>query len=309
VANLDLPSRGAYTESVIHSCRPAPALRSLVRYYYQVEYSLEQLAIQRVPARSPQILEFMFGTFYQVHRLDRNLIESAAPVALVGAKTRRRVDLGLHGSVDAFTIVFRPGGLKALFGLPVAELTDLDFNAEDVIGRVASDFYCRLGEVSSFAARSRIADEYLLSLRPRLDAGSGIVKAAAVIECLEGNLGVAELALRAGLGMRQFERRFQREIGIAPKLYSRIVRFEAALRYKSKQPARRWTDIAHALGYHDQMHMVHDFRSLSGTTPGAICQEVDMFVKPEADSGDLWLRPPALDRSHFLSRAHRRLAT
>jgi AraC-like DNA-binding protein len=271
---------------MIHSCRPAPALRSLIRYYYQVEHSLAgQLAIQRVPARSPQILEFMFGTFYQVHRLDQNLIESAAPVALVGARTQPGVDLRLQGSVDAFTIAFRPGGLKALFGLPVAELTDLDFNAEDVIGRRVSDLYSRLGEVSSFAARSRIADEYLVSLMPRFDTGSGIVKAAAVIECRDGNLRVAELALRAGLGMRQFERRFQREIGVAPKLYSRIVRFEAALRCKSKEPARRWTDIAHALGYHDQMHMVHDFRRLSGDTPGAICNELDMFVKPETDSG------------------------
>ncbi len=271
---------------MIHSCPPTSTLRSLIRYYYQVEYSLaDQLTILRVPARSPQILEFMFGTFYQVRRLDRNLIESAAAVALVGAKTQRGIDLHLQGSVDAFTVAFRPGGLKALFGLPVAEFTDSDCNAEDAMGHKVSDLYQRLGEVSSFAERSRIADEYLVSLMPQFDAGSGIVKAAAMVECRNGNLDVAALALGAGLGMRQFERRFQREIGVGPKLYSRIVRFEAALRYKSKEPGRRWTDIAHALGYHDQMHMVHDFRSLSGDTPGAICQELDMFVKPETDSG------------------------
>jgi AraC-like DNA-binding protein len=271
---------------VIHSCRPAPALRSLVRYYYQVEHSLAgQLAVQPVPARSPQILEFMFGTFYQVHRLDRNLIECASPVALVGAKTRRGIDLRLQGNVDAFTIAFRPGGLKALFGLPVAELTDSDFNAEDVIGRQVSDLYQRLGEGSSFAQRAFIADEYLARCVRHFDAGSGILAAATAIELRDGGLPVGELALRAGLGMRQFERRFQREIGVAPKLYSRIVRFEAALRHKAKQPARRWTDIAHALGYHDQMHMLHDFRSLSGETPGDISQRLDMFVKPEADSG------------------------
>jgi AraC-like DNA-binding protein len=271
---------------VIHSCRPAPALRSLIRYYYQVGRSFAgELAIQPVPARSPQILEFMFGTFYQVHRLDRNLIEVASAVALVGAKTRRGVDLRLQGSVDAFTIAFRPGGLKALFGLPVAELTDSDFNAEDVIGRRVSELYLRLGEASLLTERARIADGYLMQLIPRFDGVSGIVKSATAIECQDGNLSVAELASQAGLGVRQFERRFRREIGVAPKLYSRIVRFEAALRHKSNDPARRWTDIAHALGYHDQMHMLHDFHSLSGDTPGAIVQRLDMFVKPEAQSG------------------------
>jgi hypothetical protein len=55
------------------------------------------------------------------------------------------------------------------------------------------------------------------------------------------------------VGDRQFERRFRYEIGIPPKLYARIVRFEAALRRKAAAPATQWTDIAHILGYHDQM--------------------------------------------------------
>ena len=89
------------------------------------------------------------------------------------------------------------------------------------------------------------------------------------------------LAHSAGLSARQFERRFRHEIGVAPKLYSRIVRFEAALRSKSATPARRWADIAHALGYHDQMHMVHDFNRLAGDSPTTIGSQLDMFVKPE----------------------------
>jgi transcriptional regulator GlxA family with amidase domain len=83
------------------------------------------------------------------------------------------------------------------------------------------------------------------------------------------------------LGIRQFERRFRSEIGIPPRLYARIVRFEAALRRKAATPAMRWTDIAHALGYHDQMHMVHDFNRLSGDSPTAMCGQLDMFVHPE----------------------------
>jgi AraC-like DNA-binding protein len=46
----------------------------------------------------------------------------------------------------------------------------------------------------------------------------------------------------------------------------------------------RWTEIAHALGYHDQMHMVHDFNRLSGDSPTTICGQLDMFVNPEVAS-------------------------
>jgi transcriptional regulator GlxA family with amidase domain len=97
---------------------------------------------------------------------------------------------------------------------------------------------------------------------------------------------VSDLARRAGIETRQLERRFRYEIGISPKLYARIVRFEAALRFKAATPAMRWTDIAHALHYHDQMHMVHDFNQLSGDSPNAIGGQLDMFVQPEVLSGE-----------------------
>jgi transcriptional regulator GlxA family with amidase domain len=96
-----------------------------------------------------------------------------------------------------------------------------------------------------------------------------------------GSVRVSELARQTGLGIRQFERRFAREIGISPKLYARIVRFEAALQRRAVSPTTRWTEIAHALGYHDQMHMVHDFTRLSGDSPEAIARQLDMFVQPE----------------------------
>src|SRR5450755_2457560 len=102
-----------------------------------------------------------------------------------------------------------------------------------------------------------------------------------------GCVRVSDLAHNAGFGIRQFERRFRYEIGIPPKLYARIVRFEAALRRKAAAPETRWTDIAHALGYHDQMHMVHDFNRLSGDSPTAIGSQLDMFVQPEVVSVQL----------------------
>jgi hypothetical protein len=56
------------------------------------------------------------------------------------------------------------------------------------------------------------------------------------------------------------------------------------LRLKAARYERHWTEIEHALGYFDQMHMVHDFQRLSGESPGAICDRLDMFVKPEVDT-------------------------
>jgi AraC-like DNA-binding protein len=270
---------------MIRSARPAPALRHLIRYYFQVVRDRSERAfMQPVPARSPQILEFMLGTRYRVHRHEHGLAEPAAPIALVGAQTFRRVDLELHGDVDAFTVAFEPGGFSALFSVPAVELTDADFDGVSVIGHRVQDLYARLGDSSSFSARVCVADDYFAANCSVPQALSSTAQIATQVIRRNGCARVEELAHSGGVSLRQFERRFRYEIGIAPKLYARIVRFEAALRYKASVPTMPWTDIAHVLGYHDQMHMVHDFNGLSGDSPSAICARLDMFVMPEVQS-------------------------
>jgi AraC-like DNA-binding protein len=270
---------------VIISSQPAPALRELIRYYYQVETHLVgRTALQPVPARSPQAIEFTFGAPYEVRRLDRGVVRNAYPIALIGAQTFRRVELIMQGKVDAFTIVFQPSGIFRLFSVPAVELTDNDFDGEAVLGRQFGELERRLSDVSSFCDRVRVADEYLCGRRPAFDSVSAISHTAAQVILNAGCVRVSDLADATGLGIRQFERRFRHEIGIPPKLYARIVRFEAALLRKAAAPEMQWTNIAHELGYHDQMHMVHDFNRLSGDSPSAICSQLDMFVRPELHS-------------------------
>ncbi len=270
---------------VILCSSPVPALRRLIRYYYQVETHLVGRAVlQPVPARSPQAIEFTFGTPYEVHRLDRSSVKNAHPIALIGAQTFRRVDLIMHGRVDAFTIVFQPGGMFGLFSVPAEKLTNEDFDGEAALGPGLGELERRLGDATSFTERVRVANEYLCAKRPAFNALGGIADAATEVLLTSGCIRVSGLAHQTGLGIRQFERRFRYEIGIPPKLYARIVRFESALRSKAASPETRWTDIAHSFGYHDQMHMVHDFNRLSGDSPTAIGSQLDMFVQPEVAS-------------------------
>ena len=148
--------------------------------------------------------------------------------------------------------------------MPAGELTDNDFEGEVVLGGGLGELLRRLSDVASFADRARVADAYLLTRCAALRSASAVIQAARSVQSCDGCVRVSHLAHQAGLGIRQFERRFRYEIGVPPKLYARIVRFEVALRRKAAAPWALWTDIAHGLGYHDQMHMVRDFKHLFG---------------------------------------------
>ena len=90
-----------------------------------------------------------------------------------------------------------------------------------------------------------------------------------------GVLGIGDAAAEAELSVRQFERQFNEQVGVPPKLYARIVRFNAALEAKMSAPRRLWTDIAHDFGYYDQMHMVRDFEDFTGENPTAFIRRLE----------------------------------
>ena len=72
------------------------------------------------------------------------------------------------------------------------------------------------------------------------------------------------MASQVNVTRQHLARLFAQEVGVSPKRFAKIVRFRFALRLGSRKP---WADVAAALGYSDQSHLIADFREFSGTTP------------------------------------------
>ena len=219
------------------------------------------------PGRT-RILEFYLEDRYVVRNGEVGAQEIVPRAVVVGPRTRMSAELILHGRFDVFTIHFHASGFYGLFRLAMDELADQAYDARSIVGPELSEVEQKLAEASSFEERVRFANDFLLRrLTVRPDAV--IAPTANRILLRRGALRVGNAAAEAGIGVRQFERRFRQQVGLPPKLYARIVRFSAALEAKLHEPQRLWTDIAHAFGYHDQMHMIRDFEIFAGESPTA----------------------------------------
>lgn len=193
--------------------------------------------------------------------------EMTPRAVIVGAQTHRRLQLQVQGVVNSFVILFQPAGLHRIFSLPMHELTDHDYEAHSVLGVSISHLEQCLGDCNSFEERACVANQFLI--RRVLDSSVDDPIAAAANQIVQdgGSARIVTLANHAGLSVRQFERRFIEQVGVRPKLYARIARFEAVLDSKARSSAASWTDVAHRFGYYDQMHMIHDFEEFIGETP------------------------------------------
>jgi AraC-like DNA-binding protein len=189
-------------------------------------------------------------------------------------QTHRRGELQIRGTVDSFAILFQPSALGLLFALPAREFTDQNFDAEQVFGTLITRFHERLADCRTFEERISVANQFLLQ-RVAAPPRDGISAAATDILRGAGGARIQAMARRADLGLRQFERRFVQQVGVSPKLFARIARFEAALDRMARSPQGSWTEVAHRFGYYDQMHMVHDFSRFTSETPTRTLQHFE----------------------------------
>jgi len=251
----------------LSTASPIPALRACVRGFQQREADIETAVVYPIAARPQQVLEFHLRGRYLVRSFDSGIQQVVPCAVVVGPCTHRRVDLMLRGRQDVFTVQFQPSGFHQLFGLPMPELADQAFDAQSVLGPSLSVLERQLADALDFSARVQLVTAFLLDHVATRHGPDPVAWAANRVLENSGALCINEAAAGAGLSVRQFERRFRTTVGIAPRRYARIVRFNAALQAKLILPERNWTDIAHDLGYHDQMHMVHDFRHLARDSP------------------------------------------
>jgi len=268
----------------IHSALPSPELRPYVRAYAQREIDRDSDFVQPVVASLEQVLEFDLGA-PPIIEYYGGATESAGAVSVVGAHSYSRASLRFRGRVQSFGVFLQPLGLWQLFGIPNSEMVNKAYQGTDLLGAEAGWLWHVIAEAKSFSARVEIVEAFLLKRAANAFALTPSMAAAAHIFRSCGRTRIAAIADRSGLSRRQFERKFLAELGMLPKHFARVTRFQMALDAKVASPDRSWLSIAHGIGYHDQMHMIREFQSLGLGSPTNVFAEL----------GDG--RPPALANS------------
>jgi len=193
------------------------------------------------------------------------------------------IDTREHASV--LGVHFKPGGAFPFLGLPLNELADAHADLETLWGAPARGLRDRLCEAGPVERFSILEDALRHRLRP-------VQRHPAVSMALEqlahGAVPVSDLAKQSGLSHRRFIEVFRAEVGMTPKRFSRVRRFERVINLARKSgtpdpssgtPQRRWPQLALAAGYFDQSHMIADFVGFSGFTPGEFISRSTPGVK------------------------------
>jgi AraC-like DNA-binding protein len=185
------------------------------------------------------------------------------------------IDTREHASMVG--VHFRPGGARAVLGLPPGELADTHLDLETLWGARARRLRERLCSARTPVERFRILEE---TLRASLRAAPERQRAVHfALERLGRGSSVGDVAEELSLSPRRFIELFTADVGITPKLFGRVRRFQRALAMAEQPRVLDWAQLALECGYFDQSHMIRDFVHFSGFSPAALLRHRGAPVK------------------------------
>jgi len=269
--------------------KPGPAAARYIQCYWLLEDDSRADTAQRiVPDGRPELILNFARPFENCFREAWH----AQPDCFFVGQITRPMLLRAKGPARTLGIRFLPHGASQFFGMPVRELTNSVVRVDDISKQIFRDL-------------QRLRDSPFSSLaQPVLDAAFGAVGNASSndppissavhrFEHAGGQVSVKSAAEQTGLSVRQFERRFRDAVGIPPKLFCRMQRFQRVFRAIESSGAD-WVGAAVRCGYFDQAHLIRDFREFSGKTPTALLAQ-------ESDLARHFVRSPAMSHLSYTS--------
>jgi AraC-like DNA-binding protein len=248
---------------------PQPPLSQFVECFWTLEGVSDSTQPDRILPDGCVELILNFGERFAQHVDNHKTLQPQN--FLVGQMTGP-ILISPTGTVQLIGIRFHPGGTAPFLRLPMHEVTNqvvalegLAPELERQLLKVSIDLPTMLDRVATIQTKlttyiiSHKNNSSLIALTNRIVEGRGLIS-------------VDQLASDAGISTRQLERKFLNEVGIGPKLLSRILRFQQVFRAVERSDAS-WAPVAIDCGYYDQAHLIRDFNQFAQQTPAVFLAE------------------------------------
>ncbi len=167
----------------------------------------------------------------------------------------------------------KPAFFYRISGIPIAELNNLITDLDLVLGKEGLELKERMQQTPLEAARIQMLDHFLRSKLKQHEISrlrqvkTQVEHAQNLLLHHQGRIDVGKLSNLLNISERSLERQFLSHVGMRPKYYARVLRFNHAYRLKKLGNHLDWNDIAFTCGYYDQNHFIKEFKYFTGTPP------------------------------------------
>jgi AraC-like DNA-binding protein len=172
-----------------------------------------------------------------------------------------------EGNIDMIAVIFHPLGLNPFVRCSMSELYNHYIDVEDLEDIELNHLKRNISAEPAVETCIRLIERFFM--QRLVDANCNYQRTHHAIRQIinQPQIDVNTLAESACLGYRQFKRVFSNYVGMSPKEYYRVVRFQRALYLLQNHPGMEFVDLAYSCGFYDPSHLVKDFKEFTGCSP------------------------------------------
>lgn len=169
---------------------------------------------------------------------------------------------------------FKPGGCYPFIHFPMVELNDLTIELDLVLGNEANSIREAILHEPCIDKRFSILENYFLQ------KGKNKMENHALVHYSVNQLAqspqmwtIKDLSTKTGITQKHLITLFKKYVGLSPKMFSRINKFQKVIRLIEQQKKIDWSMLAYECGYFDQAHFIKEFQAFSGINPAAYLEK------------------------------------
>ena len=238
---------------------PLPALQAYIRYFWVLESGEEQVGSKQfkiLPDGIPALIYQDTSNFF----LDEHH-QSTPQLYIYGAFTTYTNQL-VDGPFRIIGAYLEPTALKAIFKLDASELANQNVALDDLVSTSLLD---QLQHASTTEEKIGLLSDFVLQQVQALRYDNQKAQFASTL--LQRGLSMTEVQTQMNLSERTLERLIKQHVGMSPKLFSRIMRFQTSLKLLKNTNFDSLTHLTYQQSYFDQSHFIREFKTFTGNTP------------------------------------------
>lgn len=190
--------------------------------------------------------------------------------AWISGERTRYIVIGAARNQSMVGIRFRPGGAYPFFKFPISELSESVTELDLIWGSLVDEIRDELLEVATPEQRLPRLESFLLRQAKRsLESNRSVSFAIHQLQHSPQFLAIRDLANTIGITQKHLISQFEKVVGLRPKSFARVCKFQKVVNLLEQQQALEWAAIASECGYYDQAHFIHEFQAFSGLNPSA----------------------------------------
>jgi AraC-like DNA-binding protein len=254
---------------------PKPPISEFVEYLWLVSDAPPHARERILPAGTLELVINLHEDQIRIYddtgtcrRFSGAIVSGAYSHPFVIDTAEHALTMGVH---------FRPGGAMPFTRVAPGELADSHVDVELLWGSGATELRERLFSASTRRKRFEILESALHTAmadrRGRASVQFGLQRLQ------QPQASVREIVASLGVSHRHFASLFREEVGMTPKLFFRVQRFQRAVALAQGPSITSWAALASECGYYDQAHLIQDFAAFAGSTPGEYLRQRSDHVK------------------------------